>query len=380
LNDAEDGRSFYGRSFVLKHDNSEARANPLAERYDESYVVQNPPSPPLTTDELDAVYELPFAYDQHPVYADEPVPALHEIRFSIAHVRGCFGNCAFCAVTRHQGRTPTGRSVESVLREARRMTRLTGFKGYIHDLGGPTANIMGPACERMADRGACTRKDCLFPKPCPNLNADHAAYLDMLKAVRELPHIRKVFIRSGIRCDFVLADARNGTKFIDALARYHVSGQLKIAPEHSSSAVLRQMHKPAIEVCEQFAELFRGADEKSRKGANARKPQFILPYYISAHPGCTLADARALSEHIKSHGNFVPDQIQDFYPTPGTLATCVYYTGEDPFTGEKVYVPGKNPDIPDERRLQRALLHAAKPEHRKAAARALSILAKENRL
>jgi uncharacterized radical SAM protein YgiQ len=372
----------YNESFVLKYDNNEAvTAKPLAELYGEgNYVVQNPPQAPLSGEELDAVYDLPFAYDQHPVYnsEDKQIPALNEIRFSIAHVRGCYGNCSFCAITSHQGRTPSARSIDSVVKEAKLMTGLPGFKGYIHDIGGPTANITAPACEKMAARGACKRKDCLFPEACKNLKSDHGDYLEMLRAVRSLPGVKKVFIRSGIRYDLVLADKKNGHKFIEELAAHHVSGILKVAPEHTVPEVLRVMHKPAADKYETFAKLFKAADDRLvREGgdsAKPRKPQYLLPYFISAHPGCTLMDAMGLSSYIEKHGGFVPDQIQDFYPTPGTLATCIYYTGRDPFTGREVYIPGKNPAIPDERKLQRAILHKNKPENKEAYARARALI------
>jgi uncharacterized radical SAM protein YgiQ len=398
----------YNESFILKYDNNEvATAKPLAEQYaNDNYVVQNPPQAPLSSEELDAVYDLPFTYDQHPMYNSEEkrIPALNEIQFSIAHVRGCYGNCSFCAITSHQGRTPTARSISSVVKEAKLMTELPGFKGYIHDLGGSTANITAPACDKMAVRGACKRKDCLWPQTCKNLKPDHGDYLEMLRAVRSLPKIKKVFIRSGIRYDLVLADEKNGRKFIEELAAHHVSGILKVAPEHTAAGVLRVMHKPAADKYETFAKLFKAADDRLVKEEAAlqsdnrsqylpeqilsgdthfaqtahpkrpRKPQYLLPYFISAHPGCTLTDAMKLSVYIETHGGFVPDQIQDFYPTPGTLATCIYYTGRDPFTGEEVYIPGKNPQIPDERKLQRAILHKNKPENREAYARAVVLV------
>ncbi|MDR0851963.1 MAG: YgiQ family radical SAM protein [Clostridiales Family XIII bacterium] len=373
---------YYNESFVLKYDNNEAAdAKVLAERYDKHYVIQNPPQTPLSTAEFDAVYDLPFTYAQHPIYDTEAdkIPALHEIQFSITHVRGCYGNCAFCAITSHQGRTPTGRSLDSVIQEAERMTRSPDFKGYIHDVGGPTANISGPACDKMASKGACKRKDCLFPEPCTHLQPDHRDYLKMLRALRALPDVKKVFIRSGIRYDLVLADKVNGRDFARELTKYHVSGILKVAPEHTQPKVLKVMRKPAADQYEAFVKLFREADDhKTDKihpevSQKPRKPQYLLPYYISAHPGCDLQSAFDFSAYIEAHGGFVPDQIQDFYPTPGTLSTCIYYTGKDPFTREDVYVPGRNPAIPDERKLHRAILHHNKPENKAAYARATAL-------
>ncbi|MDR3072047.1 MAG: YgiQ family radical SAM protein [Clostridiales Family XIII bacterium] len=380
----------YAKSFVLQYDNAEhLGSKPLAEEYDDGYfVVQNPPQPPLTPEALDDVYDLPFCYDQHPIYQNEKdtIPALHEIQFSITHVRGCFGNCAFCAITAHQGRIPTGRSKDSVLREAKKLATLPTFKGYIHDVGGPTANLRGPACAKQRTRGSCTRRDCLFPAPCKNLNTDHREYTEILKAVRGIPGVKKVFVRSGIRYDYLLADKKNGNAFLKELVQWHVSGILKIAPEHVSDKVLACMRKPSIQDYEKFSELFRRADDArmihaSRKGDELYsgdhrnpKPQYLLPYFISAHPGSTLQDAEQLLQYLKRRGEFVPDQIQDFYPTPGTLATCIYYTGKDPFTGESVYVPGKDNRNGDERQLQRALLHERKPQNQSRAVRAREII------
>ncbi|MDR2156152.1 MAG: YgiQ family radical SAM protein [Clostridiales Family XIII bacterium] len=382
-------KAAYNRGFVIRYDNNDIGASILVEQYgDDHWILQNPPQPPLTARELDAVYALPFAYDQHPIYDNgkDAIPALREIQFSIAHVRGCFGNCAFCAITYHQGRTPTGRSHESVLREAALLTKLPAFKGYIHDVGGPTANFRGPACARQTASGSCKRRDCLYPRPCKHLRIDHADYLELLRKIRAVPGVKKAFIRSGIRYDYVLADKKTGDRFIDTLVRKHVSGMLKIAPEHVVPHVLKCMRKPDRESFEIFAGKFRGADERAMKksdgqgGIPPRNPQYLIPYFISAHPGCTPEDAFALASYIESHGGFVPDQVQDFYPTPGTLATCMYYTGSDPFTGERMHVPGRDPALPDERTLQRALLHHRKPEHRASVAKALKLLGREGEL
>jgi radical SAM superfamily enzyme YgiQ (UPF0313 family) len=336
-------------------------------------LVQQPPQPPLTTEELDQIYELPFLYDQHPIYRNgqDEIPALHEIRFSIAHVRGCYGNCAFCAITHHQGRVPTARSKASVLREARLMTAHPAFKGYIHDVGGPTANIRGPACDRQLRNGPCRRKDCLHPEPCKKLQTSHEELIMMLRELSRLPGIKKIFIRSGIRHDLVLADGAWGQTFIRELAAHHVSGLLKTAPEHVSEPALSVMRKPPFSIHEEFQRRFHEADPAGR--------QYIIPYFISAHPGCRLEDAFAMPKYGRQ-GGFIPDQIQDFYPTPGSLATCIYHTGKDPFTGTPVHVPGRCDSIPDERQLQRALIHFRKPENRAYVEKALRLIGKEGEL
>jgi uncharacterized radical SAM protein YgiQ len=384
-----DDRDEYGRSFVLQYDhNDPCRGKPLTEQYEDGLLLlQNPPQPPLTTEELDRVYDLPYAYDQHPIYGREGqgIPALHEIQFSVAHVRGCFGNCSFCAITHHQGRIPTGRSKDSILREVLRMTTLPNFKGYIHDVGGPTANLRGPACDKQKTEGSCKRKDCLYPRPCKNLDVSHQEYLKILRAVRAVPGVKKAFIRSGIRHDYVLADKEYGQVFLAELAAHHVSGLLKTAPEHIAPAVLAAMRKPELAVHENFCARFRKVDEAlcaaaAGAGGRSRKPQYIIPYFISAHPGCRLEDAFALAKYLRDSGGFIPDQIQDFYPTPGTLATCIYHTGRDPFTGRAVHVAGRFGSDEKERRLQRALLHFRKPENRKSVAEALKILGRQGEL
>ncbi|MBQ9942016.1 MAG: YgiQ family radical SAM protein [Christensenellaceae bacterium] len=313
------------------------------------FLVQNPPAYPLSQQELDDVYELPFTRQAHPSYK-EPIPALEEVKFSLVSSRGCYGGCAFCSIFFHQGRHIQSRSKESLLREAKLLTERKDFKGYIHDVGGPTANFMQPPCKKAEKHGMCTDRRCLAPKPCPNLVADHSKYMDILRSLRSLPRVKKVFIRSGIRFDYVMAD-KSG-EFINELARHHVSGQLKVAPEHCAAPVLRLMGKPDISVYERFVQKFQAASRK------AGKKQYVLPYLIAAHPGSTLECAIELALFLKK-GGFVPDQVQDFYPTPGSVSTCMYYTGIDPLTMEKVYVPKSR----EERAMQRALLQFNKPEN-----------------
>ena len=377
----------YAKSYIMKYENNEhVSSQILIERYDgENFIQQNIPSPPLSQNELDEIYNLPFTYEPHPRYFGEgnEIPAWEEMRFSITHVRGCYGNCAFCAITHHQGRIPTSRSIASVVKEAKTLASKRDFKGYIHDVGGPTANIRGPACKKQKTSGTCKNKSCLYPEVCKNLESDHGEYIELLSKVAEIPNVKKVFIRSGLRYDLIIADKKNGIRFTNRVADKHVSGILKVAPEHVSSEVLDCMMKPDIEVYDEFCKIFLAADEASRKknnkgDAKPQNPQYILPYFIVSHPGCTLENTLELTQYIESHGGFVPDQIQDFYPTPGTLATCMYYTGTNPFTGESVYIPGKNRKIPDERRLQRALLHHKKPENKRDAEKARAII-KEGR-
>jgi uncharacterized radical SAM protein YgiQ len=332
-----------------------ADARPLAERYGEAlFVVQNPPQPPLTRAEMDRVYELPYAGDAHPSYdAAGGVPAMEEVRFSLTSARGCFGGCAFCALTVHQGRHVTGRSEASLVREAKKLTERGDFKGYIHDVGGPTANFRRRACRAQEVGGpACKRRDCLFPAPCPKLEIDHLEYLGILRALRALPGVKKVFVRSGLRHDYLMADPKRDV-FLREFCEFHVSGMLKVAPEHVSPRVLARMRKPAADVYERFAAEFAAVNRA------LSKEQYLLPYFMSSHPGSALDDAVDLALYLKKSG-FTPEQAQDFCPTPGTLATCMYYTGLDPFTGEAVYV-AKNPA---EKRMQRALLHPDRPENR----------------
>lgn len=320
------------------------RGRLLKQRHGKKMLVQNPPMPPLTTEELDWVYSLPYMRDYHPSYEKEGgVPGIAEVRFSIAHNRGCFGACNFCSIAFHQGRFVTSRSHKSVIEEAKKLTRLPGFKGYIHDIGGPTANFRFPSCEKQLKAGLCKGKKCLAPKPCPVLVADHSDYLSLLRKVRSLPEIKKVFIRSGIRYDYILKDKDDS--FLRELVKYHVSGQLKVAPEHCSAAVLDKMGKPHIEAYIEFSKKYF----ELSKGAH--KEQFLVPYLMSSHPGSTLNDAIELALFLKKRG-IRPEQVQDFYPTPGTISTCMFYTGIDPYTMKEVYVA----KTAEEKAMQRALL------------------------
>ncbi len=352
----------FAEHFILQSRNAEALgALPLAEKSDDRWVVQNTPPLPLDTAELDRVYELPYTRRAHPMYESAGgVPALKEVEFSLVSSRGCYGGCSFCAITFHQGRAVRGRSRESLVREAEALTALPDFKGYIHDVGGPTANFRGPACARQEKGGACANRECLHPAPCPNLRIDHREYLDTLRALRRVAGVKKVFIRSGIRFDYLLADERGGDEFLRELCEHHVSGQLKVAPEHVSARVLDAMGKSGNEVYEEFRRRF--AEANRRLGAK----QYLVPYFISSHPGSTLENAIELALHLKKTG-FVPDQAQDFYPTPGTLSTAMYRTGLDPRTMRPIEVArGER-----EKRLQRALLQFDRPENRELVREAL---------
>ena len=359
----------YARHFELQRQNAEALgALALAERTDDRWVVQNPPPLPLEGAELDKVYELPYVRRAHPMYdAAGGVPALAEVEFSLVSSRGCYGGCSFCAITFHQGRAVRGRSRESLVREAALLAAQEGFKGYIHDVGGPTANFRGPACARQEKGGACPDRECLHPAPCPNLKSDHREYIDTLRAIRKVPGIKKVFVRSGVRFDYLLLDRKSGTAFLDELCEFHVSGQLKVAPEHVSARVLDAMGKSGNAVYEEFRERYQATNR--RLGLK----QFLVPYFISSHPGSTLEDAIELALHLKRTG-FVPDQAQDFYPTPGTLATAMYRTGLDPRSMESVFVPRGD----REKRLQRALLQFDRPENRDLVEEALRQAGRED--
>lgn len=338
------------------------RGKPLVQPHGDRVLVQLPPAMPLETEQFDKVYELPYARAYHPNYAAEGgVPAIEEVKFSLTSCRGCFGACNFCALTFHQGRIVQARSHESLLREAKQMTADPDFKGYIHDVGGPTADFRAPACRKQLKAGACADRQCLFPNPCPSLDASHADYLALLRKLRALPGVKKVFVRSGLRYDYILAD-RSG-RFLRELCAHHVSGQLKVAPEHVSAGVLRHMGKPPREVYERFAQQFRTIN------GQLGKKQYLVPYLMSSHPGSTLQDAIELALFLKNHG-MNPRQVQDFYPTPGTLSTAMFYTGIDPRTGKAVYVPRS----PEDKAMQRALLQYKNPANhalvRKALARA----------
>ena len=343
----------YARSFMLQYENTDfATARPLIEKYGEKrYIVQNPPQRPLTMAEMDDIYELPYQNTYHPSYeALGGVPAIQEIKFSLTSNRGCFGGCSFCALTFHQGRIVQVRSHESLVAEAKAMTKEKDFKGYIHDVGGPTANFRRPACDKQLEHGVCTHKQCLYPKPCQNMKVDHTDYVKLLRKLREIPGVKKVFIRSGIRFDYMLAD-RDDT-FLKELCKYHISGQLRVAPEHVTDHVLDLMGKPRSEVYRTFTKRFEKVNQQM--GLN----QYLVPYLISSHPGSDLKDAIALAESVRDMG-YMPEQVQDFYPTPSTISTCMYYTGVDPRTMEKVKITRD----PHEKAMQRALIQYRKPEN-----------------
>ena len=342
------------------------RGKAILQRHGTKMLIVNPPAMPLTTQELDFVAELPYMREPHPMYdAMGGVPSIEEVRFSIIHNRGCFGACNFCSLAFHQGRIISSRSHESVLREAVELTKHPGFKGYIHDVGGPTANFRRPACKKQMKAGLCKNRACLSPEACPNLDADQSDYLALLRKVRSIPGIKKVFIRSGIRFDYLLKD-KNG-EFFSELVQHHVSGQLKVAPEHCVNSVLDYMGKPHIEVYEKFKEKYQRLNQKYGK------EQYLVPYLISSHPGCTLQDAVRLAEWLNRNGR-QPEQVQDFYPTPGTLSTCMYYTGIDPRTMEPVYVPTDA----HEKAMQRALMQWKRPEKRRLVLEALRRTGRED--
>jgi uncharacterized radical SAM protein YgiQ len=352
----------YAEHFMLQKANYDPESvKILVEKSEDRYVIQNLPAFPLSEAEMDKLYELPFTRMAHPVYnPDGGIPALKEVQFSLVSSRGCFGGCSFCAITAHQGKAVTGRSCKSVEKEARELIDLEGFKGYIHDIGGPTANFSGPVCEKQQRGGFCSNKECLFPDICPQMKPNHKKYLEMLDVVRNIPGIKKVFIRSGIRFDYLLADKDAGNRFLEQLCKYHVSGQLKTAPEHVSEKVLHAMGKCGHEQYETFRKKY--AETNQRLGMK----QYIIPYFISSHPGSTLNDAIELALYMKKT-HFIPDQVQDFYPTPGTLATTMYHTGLDPRTMKPIYVPkGER-----EKKMQRALLQFNRKESRQLVKEAL---------
>ncbi len=351
----------YATSFAIQHENLDPfSAHILVEEYPHDvFVVQNPPSKPLSMSEMDAVYALPFARDAHPSYAQAGgVPALSEVRFSLTSNRGCMGDCSFCALNFHQGRIIQARSHESLLAEAKLMTEDPAFKGYIHDVGGPTANFRVPACAKQLKHGACVDRRCLSPTPCPNLRVTHDDYLALLRKLRALPGVKKVFIRSGLRFDYMLLD--DDPSFMRELVRHHVSGQLRVAPEHASSAVLDVMGKPPIGVFKRFDVEFKRLNKKYGL------KQYLVAYLMSSHPGATLADAVELAEFVRDMG-YNPEQVQDFYPTPSTISTCMYYTGLDPRTMQPVYVAKS----PHDKAMQRALIQYRDPKNRKLVREAL---------
>ena len=358
---AKDKRA-YAKSFAIQYENTDPfNAKRLYETYDGSmYVVQNPPAKPLTEIEMDDVYALPYTREYHPMYEkDGGIPALSEMRFSISANRGCFGGCNFCALTFHQGRIVQSRSKESILDEARLLIKEPDFKGYIHDVGGPTADFMEPACSKQMKSGACRGKQCLYPKACKSMKADHSKYLDILRSLRKLPGIKKVFIRSGIRFDYVLADKK--TPLLKELCKYHISGQLRVAPEHVSDRVLKYMGKPSFGVYRRFVKEFEKINQ------SLHKDQYLVPYLMSSHPGADLNDAIEMALYLKEI-HHTPEQVQDYYPTPGTVSTCMYYTELDPFNLEPVYVAKD----PHEKAMQRALMQCTKPRNRQLVEEALT--------
>lgn len=377
-NDSPESKQKYAQSYLIQEQNTDAiNADILIEKTDSRFVVQNPPAMPLSTEEMDKIYSLPFTRKWHPMY-DKPaangksgIPALSEVKFSLTSCRGCFGACSFCAITFHQGRRIQSRSHNSLVEEATKMTKEKDFKGYIHDVGGPTANFRNDACENQKINGACKNKDCLGVNPCKNVKVSHTDYVELLQKLRSIPNVKKVFIRSGIRFDYLMMD--KDKTFFTELCKHHISGQLKVAPEHVNDNVLRLMRKSTHKVYEQFS------DEYERINKELGKKQFLVPYYIAGHPGADLSAAVDVALYLKKTG-FVPDQVQDFYPTPGSLATCMYWTELNPRkknadgTFEKVYVAKGG----HERRLQRALLQFNKRENMNLVKEALKLCCREN--
>ncbi len=365
--DLKTDKALYAKAFAMQYRNNDAVSGlAITEYYDNKMLVQNPPMPPLERDELDRVYALPYARRPHPVYdKDGGVPGIAEVQFSITHNRGCFGACNFCAITYNQGRAVRSRSIESCVKEAEKIASLPEFKGYIHDVGGPTADFRHPACDKQLTHGVCTNKKCLAPKPCPNLKVDHTEYVKLLKAIENVPGIKKVFIRSGIRFDYVVYDKNE--EFFKKLVRDHVSGQLKVAPEHCCNGVLSAMGKPSIEVYNKFK------DRYFQLTKSIGKEQYLVPYLMSSHPGSTLNDAVELALYLKK-SKLNPEQVQDFYPTPGTASTVMFYTGLDPFTMKKVYVASSY----EEKKLQRALLQYRRPENAESVREALRRAGRED--
>ena len=357
---SESGKKQYAIATKIQQREQDAvRGKAIIQKHGKFLVVQNPPMPPLSTEELDQIYTLPFMRNYHPSYeALGGVPGIEEVKFSLTHNRGCFGACNFCSIAYHQGRQVAVRSHESVINEAKLLTEMEDFKGYIHDVGGPTANFRAPSCEKQLKLGLCPDRKCLAPKICPNIEVDHSDYLELLREIRKIPKIKKVFIRSGIRFDYLIADPDE--EFFKELVRHHVSGQLKVAPEHCSAAVLSAMGKPEIETYLKFKKRFYELTKSEGK------EQFLVPYLMSSHPGSTMKDAIELSVFLKREG-MRPEQVQDFYPTPGTVSTCMYYTGLDPQTMKPIYVAR----TPQEKAEQRALLQYFKPENREIVLRAL---------
>lgn len=357
----------YARAFALQYrEQDPIRGKRLVQPTAGRYLVQNPPAKPLTRQELDAVYELPYIRAWHPDYdAAGGIPAIEEVKFSISSARGCFGACNFCALTFHQGRIVQSRSPESIVREAELLARDKDFKGYIHDLSAPTVNFRQPACDKQLERGTCAHRQCLAPQPCPHLRADHTELVELLRRLRAVPGVKKVFLRSGLRFDYLLLD-RDET-FFREMVRYHISGQLKVAPEHIAPNTLRYMGKPGCEVYRQFVKRYQQINRAEKKD------QYLVPYFMSSHPGCTLEDALELALYLKQTGH-QPEQVQDFYPTPGTMSTAMYYTGIHPLTGKPVYVPRSR----EEKAMQRALLQYRMPRNYALVRKALTILGRQD--
>ena len=362
----ENKRLYADATRIEYREHDPVRGKAIIQEHDGRYLIVNPPMMPLETKELDRVAELPYVRTYHPMYeAEGGVPAIEEVRFSVIHNRGCFGGCNFCALAFHQGRMVTSRSHESVIREVTELTKLPDFKGYINDVGGPSANFRHHSCKKQAKFGMCPDKRCLAPTPCPNLDADHSDYLALLRKLRSIPGVKKVFVRSGIRYDYMLEDKNDD--FFTELVRYHISGQLKVAPEHCIDSVLDYMGKPHIEVYERFMDKYRRLNDRYSK------EQYVVPYLMSSHPGSTLGDAVALAEYLNKKGR-QPEQVQDFYPTPGTVSTCMYYTEIDPMTMKQVYVAKSF----HEKAMQRALLQWKRPDKRRLVIEALKEAGRED--
>ncbi len=362
-------RKKYCEAFIMQYDEQDPiRGKRMCQQQDKDrYLIQNQPSLPLSCEALDAVYELPFTRTWHPMYQkDGGIPALQEVEFSLASTRGCFGSCSFCAITFHQGRIIQSRSPESIVKEARLLTTLPNFKGYIHDVGGPTANFRKPACQHQLKAGACKQRQCLFPKPCKNLEVDHSEFMALLRQLRALPKVKKVFVRSGLRYDYIMADPNNAS-FLKEFCEHHVSGQLKVAPEHVCPYVLDKMGKPRRELYDAFCERYAQVNEK------LGKRQYLIPYLMSSHPGSDLNAAVELACYLRDIG-FQPDQVQDFYPTPGTLSTCMFYTGLDPRTMKPVFVARS----PEDKAMQRALMQFGNPRNHELVRKALRLAGRED--
>ncbi|WP_027623723.1 YgiQ family radical SAM protein [Clostridium lundense] len=362
-----ENKKSYAESFKLEYyEQDPIRGKGIIQKHNDRYVVQNPPQLPLTQEEMDIVYSLPYTRTYHPMYESKGgIPAIQEVKFSITSHRGCFGSCSFCALTFHQGRIIQNRSGDSIIEEAKLLTSLDDFKGYIHDVGGPTANFRHKACKIQEKVGTCKDRQCMFPSPCKNLIADHSEYLNILRKIRSLPNVKKVFIRSGIRFDYLMCD-KNDT-FFQELCKYHISGQLKVAPEHISNKVLKLMGKPNKNIYDKFAEKYHNINKK------INKKQYLVPYLMSSHPGSDLNAAVELAEYIKKMG-YTPEQVQDFYPTPGSLSTAMYYTGINPLTGNSVYIPREQ----KEKNMQRALLQFGMPQNYKLVREALEKCGRED--